>query len=208
MNIEKIVEVTSVMPVMVVDNIEQAVPLAHALVKGGIRVLEITLRTAGALDAVRAIRAAVPDAIVGVGTISTPAQLAASIEAGAQFGVSPGSTPTLLAAVAASGLPFLPGVATTSEVMQAMEYGFNVMKLFPAVPVGGIKLLESIGGPFPQAAFCPTGGVNPQNAVDFFRLPNVVCVGGSWLTPRAVVQAGDWEAITRLAEEAVRLKPV
>ncbi|MEY2700444.1 MAG: hypothetical protein RIQ52_1199 [Pseudomonadota bacterium] len=208
MNIEKIVEVTSVMPVMVVDNIEQAVPLAQALVKGGIRVLEITLRTAGALDAVRAIRAAVPDAIVGVGTISTPAQLAASIEAGAQFGVSPGSTPTLLAAVAASGLPFLPGVATTSEVMQAMEYGFNVMKLFPAVPVGGIKLLESIGGPFPQAAFCPTGGVNPQNAVDFFRLPNVVCVGGSWLTPRAVVQAGDWEAITRLAEEAVRLKPV
>lgn len=208
MNIEKIAEATSVMPVMVVDNVEQAVPLAEALVRGGIRVLEITLRTAGALEAVKRIRAEVPDAIVGVGTIATPAQLAASIDAGAQFGVSPGSTPTLLAAVAASRLPFLPGVATTSEVMQAMEYGFNIMKLFPAVPVGGIKLLESIGGPFPQASFCPTGGVNPQNAVDFFRLPNVVCVGGSWLTPRALVQAGDWQAITLLAEEASRLKPV
>jgi 2-dehydro-3-deoxyphosphogluconate aldolase / (4S)-4-hydroxy-2-oxoglutarate aldolase len=155
MNLDQIIAETSVMPVMVVDRPEDALPLAKALVDGGIRVLEITLRTSAALEAVRAIKQSVPEAIVGVGTIATPAQLNAAIEAGAQFGVSPGSTPTLLKAVADSKLPFLPGVATMSEVMQALEYGFTVLKLFPAVAAGGIKLLESFNGPFPQAKFCP-----------------------------------------------------
>lgn len=207
MNLDQIIAETSVMPVMVVDRPEDAVPLAHALVDGGIRVLEITLRTAAGLDAVRAIKQEIPDAIVGVGTITTPAQLDASIAAGAQFGVSPGSTPTLLKAIAASKLPFFPGVATTSEVMQALEEGFTVMKLFPAVAAGGIKLLESLKGPFPQVRFCPTGGINAQNAPDFFKLSNVVCVGGSWLTPKDLVAGGDWAAITRLAREAAALKP-
>lgn len=207
MKLNEIIDATSVMPVMVVERAEDAVPLAQALVDGGIRVLEITLRTAAGLDAVRAIRAAIPDAIVGVGTIATPAQLQASIEAGAQFGVSPGSTATLLKAVAASGLPFFPGVATMSEVMQALELGFSVQKFFPAVAAGGIKMLDSFRGPFPQIQFCPTGGINPQNAVEFFKLPNVVCIGGSWLTPKELVQAGNWAEITRLAREASALKP-
>ncbi|HUL12471.1 MAG TPA: bifunctional 4-hydroxy-2-oxoglutarate aldolase/2-dehydro-3-deoxy-phosphogluconate aldolase [Methylococcaceae bacterium] len=207
MNLDQIIAKTSVMPVMVVDRMEDAIPLAQALVEGGIRVLEITLRTAAGLDSVRAIRHAVPDAIVGVGTIATPGQLEASIAAGAQFGVSPGSTPKLLKAIAESQLPFLPGVATMSEVMQALEMGFNVMKLFPAVAAGGIKLLESFAGPFPQVRFCPTGGINAQNASDFFKLPNVACVGGSWLTPKNLVTAGNWTDITRLAREAAALKP-
>jgi 2-dehydro-3-deoxyphosphogluconate aldolase/(4S)-4-hydroxy-2-oxoglutarate aldolase len=207
MNLDQIIAATSVMPVMVVDRPADAVPLARALVDGGIRVLEITLRTAAGLDAVRAIKQEVPDAIVGVGTITTPAQLDASIGAGAQFGVSPGSTPTLLKAITASKLPFLPGVATTSEVMQALEMGFDIMKLFPAVAAGGIKLLESFSGPFPQVRFCPTGGINAQNAPDFFKLPNVVCVGGSWLTPKNLVASGNWAEITRLAREAAALKP-
>jgi 2-dehydro-3-deoxyphosphogluconate aldolase/(4S)-4-hydroxy-2-oxoglutarate aldolase len=207
MKLKEIVDATSVMPVMVIDRVEDAVPLAHALVEGGIRVLEITLRTAAGLDAVRAIRKAVPDAIVGVGTIATPEQLQASIDAGAQFGVSPGSTPTLLKAIAASGLPFFPGVATISEVMQALEMGFSVQKFFPAVAAGGIKMLDAFRGPFPQVQFCPTGGINPQNAADFLKLPNVVCVGGSWLTPKEWVNAGNWTEITRLAHEASALKP-
>lgn len=206
MNLDQIIAETSVMPVMVVDRSEDAVPLARALVAGGIRVLEITLRTAAGLEAVRAIKKEVPEAIVGVGTITTPAQLDASINAGAQFGVSPGSTPTLLKAIAASKLPFLPGVATTSEVMQALEFGFDVLKLFPAVAAGGIKMLESFRGPFPQVRFCPTGGINVQNAPDFLKLPNVVCIGGSWLTPKDLVASGNWTEITRLAREAAALK--
>lgn len=207
MNLDQIIAETSVMPVMVVEKVEDAVPLAHALVEGGIRVLEITLRTAAGLDAVRAIRAAVPDAIVGVGTIATPAQLEASIAAGAQFGVSPGSTPKLLQAVADSKLPFLPGVATMSEVMQAMELGFTVQKFFPAVQAGGVKMLDAFRGPFPQVSFCPTGGINAQNAPEFFKLPNVVCVGGSWLTPKELVAGCNWAEIKRLAHEATMLKP-
>jgi len=207
MNLDQIIDATSVMPVMVVDRPEDAVPLARALVEGGIRVLEITLRTAAGLDAVKAIRQEVPDAIVGVGTIATPAQLEASIAAGAQFGVSPGTTPTLLKAIVESRLPFFPGVATTTEVMQVLEGGLTVMKFFPAVAAGGIKMLESFRGPFPQVRFCPTGGINAQNAPDFFKLPNVVCVGGSWLTPKDLIAAGNWAEITRLAKEAAALKP-
>src|SRR5690606_19946748 len=207
MKIDQIIGATSVMPVMVVERPEHAVPLAHALVAGGIRVLEITLRTAAGLEAVRAIKAEVPDAIVGVGTIATPAQLEASIEAGAQFGVSPGTTPKLLEAIVDSKLPFFPGVATMSEVMRVMEAGLDVMKFFPAVAAGGVKMLDSFRGPFPKVRFCPTGGINAQNAPDFFKLPNVVAVGGSWLTPKELVAGGNWAEITRLAREAAALKP-
>jgi 2-dehydro-3-deoxyphosphogluconate aldolase/(4S)-4-hydroxy-2-oxoglutarate aldolase len=207
MSLEQIIDATSVMPVMVIDRIEDAVPLARALVDGGIRVLEITLRTTAGLDAVRAIKQEVPGAIVGVGTIASPAQLEASIAAGAEFGVSPGTTPTLLKAIVDSRLPFFPGVATMSEVMQVLETGLTVMKFFPAVAAGGVKMLDSFAGPFPQVRFCPTGGINAQNAADFFRLKNVVCVGGSWLTPKNLVAEGQWAEITRLAKEAAALKP-
>ncbi len=207
MKLAEIVAATSVMPVMVIDRIDDAVPLAQALVDGGIRVLEITLRTEAGLEAVKRIRQEVPGAIVGVGTISSPQLLEASIEAGAAFGVSPGTPPTLLKAIVASGLPFFPGVATMTEVMQVMEAGLTVMKFFPAVAAGGVKMLESFAGPFPQVEFCPTGGINAANAPEFFKLKNVVCVGGSWLTPKNLIANGDWAGITRLAQEATTLKP-
>jgi 2-dehydro-3-deoxyphosphogluconate aldolase/(4S)-4-hydroxy-2-oxoglutarate aldolase len=207
MKLAEIVAATSVMPVMVIDRIDDAVPLAQALVEGGIRVLEITLRTEAGLEAVKRIRQEVPGAIVGVGTISSPQLLEASIEAGAAFGVSPGTPPTLLKAIVASGLPFFPGVATMTEVMQVMESGLTVMKFFPAVAAGGVKMLESFAGPFPQVEFCPTGGINAANAPEFFKLKNVVCVGGSWLTPKNLIANGDWAGITRLAQEATTLKP-
>ncbi len=206
MKLEEIVAQTSVMPVMVIDRIEDAVPLARALVEGGIKVLEITLRTEAGLEAVRRIKQEVPGAIVGVGTISSPRLLEASMEAGAAFGVSPGTPPHLLKAIVESGLPFFPGVATMTEVMQVMDAGLTVMKFFPAVAAGGVKMLESFAGPFPHVAFCPTGGINAANAPDFFRLKNVVCVGGSWLTPKPLVAAGDWAGITQLAREAAALK--
>ncbi len=207
MKLTEIVAATSVMPVMVIDRIDDAVPLAQALVEGGIRVLEITLRTEAGLEAVKRIRQEVPGAIVGVGTISSPQLLEASIKAGAAFGVSPGTPPTLLKAIVASGLPFFPGVATMTEVMQVMEAGLTVMKFFPAVAAGGVKMLESFAGPFPQVEFCPTGGINAANAPEFFKLKNVVCVGGSWLTPKNLIANGDWAGITRLAQEATTLKP-
>jgi len=207
MKLAEIVAATSVMPVMVIDRIDDAVPLAQALVEGGIRVLEITLRTEAGLEAVKRIRQEVPGAIVGVGTISSPQLLEASIKAGAAFGVSPGTPPTLLKAIVASGLPFFPGVATMTEVMQVMEAGLTVMKFFPAVAAGGVKMLESFAGPFPQVEFCPTGGINAANAPEFFKLKNVVCVGGSWLTPKNLIANGDWAGITRLAQEATTLKP-
>lgn len=205
MTLDEIINATSVMPVMVVERVADAVPLAEALVAGGIRVLEITLRTAAGLEAVEAIRKSVPDAIVGVGTIATPEQLRSAIDAGALFGVSPGTTTRLLDAVANSGLPFLPGVATTSEVMQAIDLGFTVQKFFPAVPAGGTKMLDSFRGPFPQVRFCPTGGISPQNAAEFLALPNVVCLGGSWLTPKDLVANAQWSAITELASAASKL---
>ena len=207
MKLEEIVAATSVMPVMVIDRLEEAVPLAQALVAGGIRVLEITLRTPAGLEAVKRIKQEVPDAIVGVGTIATPQLLEASIKAGAAFGVSPGTPPALLKAIVDSGLPFFPGVATMTEVMQVMDAGLTVMKFFPAVAAGGIKMLDSFAGPFPQVGFCPTGGINAANAADFFKLKNVVCVGGSWLTPKHLIAEGNWAGITQLAQEAAALKP-
>ena len=205
--IDEVLAASPVMPVIVIDRVEDAVPLARALVAGGVRVLEITLRTAAAVESVRAIRAAVPDAIVGVGTLTTPAQIDEVLAAGAVFGVSPGTTPELLAHAKRSGLPLLPGTMTPSDVMRALDAGYTRMKLFPAVPAGGIAMLKSLAGPFPGVVFCPTGGIDAASAPAFLALSNVACVGGSWLAPAARVAAGDWDAIRQLAAAAAKLRP-
>jgi len=189
-----------VLPVMVIPDLSQAVPLAEALMKGGIKVLEITLRTPCALDAIREISNAFPEAVVGAGTVLTPADAEAAAKAGAKFLVSPGLTETL---AKQDFCPLLPGVATSSEVMQALEWGFTHLKFFPAVPAGGTAYLKGIGGPLPQAKFCPTGGVDPRNAAEFLALPNVLCVGGSWVAPASAMANGQWDEIARLSGEAV-----
>lgn len=194
-----------VIPVMVINNVEQAVPLAHALVEGGLKVLEITLRTPAALESIQAIKAEVPDAIVGAGTIIDSRTLQQSIAAGAEFLVSPGVTDSLLDEALASGVPLLPGVITPSEVMRLLERGITAMKFFPAQAAGGIPMLKAIGAPLPQVTFCPTGGVNPGNARDYLALANVACVGGSWMAPASLVDAEDWTEIKRLAVEAAAI---
>ena len=202
----ELMRIGPVIPVIVIDDIEQAVPLARALVDGGVRVLEVTLRTPVALDAIRAIAREVPDAIVGVGTISRVEHFEQAIQAGARFGVSPGLTRELVDAAHASRLPLLPGVMTPSDVIRARNAGFFALKLFPAQQAGGIGMLKALSGPFPDVTFCPTGGVTPTSAPDFLALPNVGCVGGSWLTPPAMVRAGDWQGITKLALDASKLR--
>ncbi|WDZ97079.1 bifunctional 4-hydroxy-2-oxoglutarate aldolase/2-dehydro-3-deoxy-phosphogluconate aldolase [Herbaspirillum sp. WKF16] len=202
----EIMRASPVIPVIAIDKFEHAIPLARALVAGGIRVLEITLRTEHGLPAIRAIAESVPDAIVGVGTLTAPEEFAASRDAGAVFGVSPGLTPALIEAAKRSGLPLLPGVMTPSEVMAAREAGFRQLKLFPAVPAGGIGMLNGIAGPLGDVAFCPTGGISQETAPQFLACKNVVCVGGSWLTPKAAIEAGDWDKITELAKAASALK--
>ena len=194
-----------VIPVIVIDRLEDAVPLAHALVAGGVKVLEVTLRTPVALDAIRAM-AQVPGAIVGAGTIRSAADARAAKAAGAVFGVSPGYTAEVGAACREVGLPLLPGVATASEVMAAQADGLNFLKFFPATAAGGIPMLKALAGPFPDVVFCPTGGISLQTAPDFLGLPNVKVCGGSWLTPADAVKAGDWARITRLAQEAQALR--
>ncbi|KMJ54347.1 keto-deoxy-phosphogluconate aldolase [Vogesella sp. EB] len=194
-----------VMPVIVVNDAAVAVDLARALVAGGIRTLEITLRTKAALAAMRRIRDEVPDAIVGAGTVRTRAHLEAALDAGAQFGISPGLTPELAAAARAANVPFIPGVATPSEAMHAQDEGFNILKLFPAEAVGGIKLLKALAGPLPELRFCPTGGIDINSAPNYLALPNVLCVGGSWLTPDDAIAAQDWARITALAQQASAL---
>jgi 2-dehydro-3-deoxyphosphogluconate aldolase/(4S)-4-hydroxy-2-oxoglutarate aldolase len=206
MTLLEIMRACPVIPVIAIDDIEHAVPLARALVKGGIRVLEITLRTEHGLPAIRAIAQQVPDAIVGVGTLTQPEEFAAARDAGAVFGVSPGLTQDLIAAARASGLPLLPGVMTPSEVMAAREAGFRQLKLFPAVPAGGIGMLNAIAGPMPDVVFCPTGGISQQTAPQFLACKNVACVGGSWLTPKDALLAADWERITALASAASALR--
>lgn len=205
-SIKEVMNTSPVMPVMVINQLEQAVPLAHALVEGGLKVLEITLRTPVALEAIRRIKAEVPGAIVGAGTIINIQTLHQAIDAGAQFIVSPGVTPSLLDAAMATGVPILPGVITPSEVMRLLEKGITAMKFFPAEAAGGIPMLKSIGGPLPQVTFCPTGGVNPKNAPEYLALSNVACVGGSWMAPAELVDAGNWAEITRRAAEAASLK--
>ena len=201
-----IMRTSAVIPVIAIDDIAHAVPLARALVAGGIRVLEVTLRTAHGLAAIRAIAEQVPDAIVGVGTLTQPQEFAAARDAGAVFGVSPGLTPALIAAAKSSGLPLLPGVMTPSEVMAAREAGFRQLKLFPAVPAGGIGMLNAINGPLPDVMFCPTGGISQETASQFLSLKNVACVGGSWLTPKDAIASGNWAHITELARAAAALR--
>ncbi len=196
-----------VIPVIVIDRVDDAVPLAEALVAGGVRVLEVTLRTAAGLPAMAAMARAVPEAIVGAGTVRNVADLRAARDAGAQFAVSPGFAPEVGQASRDLGLPLLPGVATASEVMAAQMQGFDFLKLFPAVPVGGLALLKALAGPFPDVAFCPTGGITPHNAGDFLALPNVRVCGGSWLTPGDIVAQRDWPAITALARQTALLRP-
>jgi 2-dehydro-3-deoxyphosphogluconate aldolase/(4S)-4-hydroxy-2-oxoglutarate aldolase len=206
MNIRDIMRASPVMPVIVIDRVEDAVPLAQALVAGGIRVLEVTLRTAAALESIQAIAAAVPDAIVGVGTVTKPEQFAQVKAAGARFAVTPGLTDELAEAAKAAGIPLLPGVMTPSEVIAALAHGFDAMKLFPAEQAGGLGMLKALGGPFANVLFCPTGGVTLESAPKFLALPNVACVGGSWLVPKDKVAAGEWHVVTQLAREAAALK--
>jgi 2-dehydro-3-deoxyphosphogluconate aldolase/(4S)-4-hydroxy-2-oxoglutarate aldolase len=195
-----------VIPVIQIEDAADAVPLARALVAGGVRVLEVTLRTQAALEAIRRIRAEVPDAIIGAGTVLMPAQLDAVATLGAAFAVSPGATPTLLDAAAGSPVPLLPGTATASEVMTVLERGYTDMKLFPAEAVGGAALLSSLASPLPTARFCPTGGIDPAKAKRYLALPNVVCVGGSWLAPHDAIRQGDWNRITELARATLSLR--
>ncbi len=193
-----------VIPVLVIDDIAHARPLAEALVAGGLPALEVTLRTPVALEAIRAM-AEVPGGTVGAGTLLSPADVRAAKAAGARFGVSPGSTPQLLDACEEEGLPTLPGAVTASEVMALLERGYTVQKFFPAEAVGGAPALKSLGAPIPQVRFCPTGGIGLKNAPDYLGLPNVLCVGGSWVAPKGLMEAGDWAGITRLAAEAAGL---
>mgnify|MGYP001319107594 CR=1 FL=1 len=204
-NIREMLGLAVVMPVMVIDRVEDAVPLARALVAGGIRVLEVTLRTPAALAAIRAMTEEMPEAIVGAGTLTRPQQVEECLRAGAVFAVSPGLTPTLAEAAGVAGLPLVPGVMTPSEVMAARERGFDALKLFPAVQAGGVGMLKALAGPLPDVVFCPTGGISAATAPDYLALPNVACVGGSWLTPAEAVAARDWATITGLARAAAAL---
>jgi 2-dehydro-3-deoxyphosphogluconate aldolase/(4S)-4-hydroxy-2-oxoglutarate aldolase len=202
--ISAILRLAPVIPVVIIEDIAQAVPLARALVAGGLPVIEITLRTAAGMEAIRAIAAEVPEAVVGVGTVLTPGQLTDSAKAGAKFFVSPGVTPKLLDA--ADGLALLPGIATASEAMNLIERGFEFAKFFPAEPAGGAAFLSSIASPLPQLKFCPTGGITLESAPRYLKLPNVMCVGGSWMVGRAAVAAGDWAGIEAAARLAARLR--
>ncbi|HTR87647.1 MAG TPA: bifunctional 4-hydroxy-2-oxoglutarate aldolase/2-dehydro-3-deoxy-phosphogluconate aldolase [Reyranella sp.] len=195
-----------VIPVLTVERVEHAVPLARALVKGGLPALEITLRTAVALEALRVIAKDVPDAVVGAGTVLDAHQLAEARQAGARFIVSPGCTPVLATAIRQSRLACLPGVQTVSEAMAAREQGFSLLKFFPAGAAGGLNWLKSVGAPLAGIRFCPTGGIGADTAADYLALPNVACVGGSWVAPAKAVASGDWEAIEALAAAAARLK--
>ncbi|GAB3761436.1 2-dehydro-3-deoxyphosphogluconate aldolase/(4S)-4-hydroxy-2-oxoglutarate aldolase [Nocardioides ginsengisegetis] len=203
--VRSLLDVVPVVPVVVVDRLADAVPIARALVAGGLPVIELTLRTPVALEAIRAIADEVPEILVGAGTIVTPGQAKEALDAGAQFLVSPGTTPALLGAMLETGLPFLPGTATVSEVLGALEAGLTELKFFPAEASGGAAFLKSIASPVPAARFCPTGGITAATAPSYLALPNVGCVGGSWLTPADAVAAEDWARIERLAAEAAAL---
>ena len=195
-----------VIPVIVLNDLAHAVPMARALVEGGIRMLEVTLRTPQALACIEAIAKAVPQAVVGAGTLRSKADAQAAANAGARFAVSPGYTSALGAACRDLGLPLLPGVATGGEIMAAQEDGFSALKFFPAMQAGGSAMLKAWSGPFFDVKFCPTGGISVQNAADFLALPNVLCVGGSWLVPADAMVQGDWARITTLAREAGALR--
>ncbi|RAY11636.1 keto-deoxy-phosphogluconate aldolase [Actinomadura craniellae] len=207
MNAEELLDLSPVIPVVVLSAAETAVPLARALVAGGLPAIEVTLRTPEALDGIKQIAAEVPEAVIGAGTIVEPGQAAAAAGAGARFLVSPGCTDRLRGELLDTGLPFLPGVATASEVMALLDYGITAMKFFPAEASGGAAFLKALSAPLPKARFCPTGGVTPGNAPGYLGLPNVGCVGGTWLTPADALRAGDWSRVTDLAREASALRP-
>ncbi|MFG5720038.1 bifunctional 4-hydroxy-2-oxoglutarate aldolase/2-dehydro-3-deoxy-phosphogluconate aldolase [Streptomyces murinus] len=204
--VDSVLDLAAVVPVVVIAEVSDAVPVARALVGGGLRGVEVTLRTPAALEAIRAIAEEVPEAVVGAGTVITPGQVAAAVAAGARFLVSPGWTEGLLAAMRGCGVPFLPGVSTASEVVALLERGVREMKFFPAQAAGGTAYLRSLAGPLPQARFCPTGGIGPGNAAEYLALPNVGCVGGSWMVPADAVAAGDWARIEALARAAAGLR--
>ncbi|MCL6270416.1 bifunctional 4-hydroxy-2-oxoglutarate aldolase/2-dehydro-3-deoxy-phosphogluconate aldolase [Sansalvadorimonas sp. 2012CJ34-2] len=194
-----------VIPVMVIDHLDQAVPMGHALKKGGITVFEITLRSKCALDAIRLLKKELPDCIVGAGTVINREQFLQVIDAGGDYIVTPGITDELFEVAKETGLPFIPGVATASEVMQAVSYGFETLKFFPAEQSGGVAMLKSLAGPFGHIKFCPTGGINEDNVRSYLSLPNVACVGGSWILPKDAVATGDWETVTKLTKAASSL---
>lgn len=206
LTLEKALTRGPVIPVLVIDRVDDAVPLARALLAGGVQVLEVTLRTPAALDVIRTLVREVPEALVAAGTVTTPEQWEAVAHAGAHLAVSPGLTPRLLSALnSGAPTPLLPGVATASELMTAMDAGLNRFKFFPAQQAGGVGMLKAFHGPFADAVFCPTGGITFDTASNFLALPNVACVGGSWLAPTSAVRAGDWGRITELARDTLSL---
>ncbi|MFI0016581.1 bifunctional 4-hydroxy-2-oxoglutarate aldolase/2-dehydro-3-deoxy-phosphogluconate aldolase [Streptomyces griseus] len=202
-----VLDLAPVVPVVVLHDVADAVPLARALVAGGLPAIEVTLRTPAALESIRAMAAEVPGAVVGAGTVISPEHVRDTVDAGARFLVSPGWTNALLEAMKASGVPFLPGVSTTSEVVALLERGVREMKFFPAEAAGGTAYLKALSAPLPQARFCPTGGISLASAPSYLALPNVGCVGGSWMVPADAVAAKDWDRVARLAAEAAALAP-
>lgn len=206
MSIRNTLAIAPVIPVLTIEKLEHAVPLAQALSAGGLRVLEVTLRTSAALPAIEAMRRSVPDAVVGVGTLTRAADFVQAANAGAQFGVSPGLTTELAEAAKRVSYPLLPGIMTPSELIAGLGFGFTTFKLFPAQQAGGINMLKALGGPFPDVVFCPTGGITRATAPDFLSLPNVACVGGSWVAPSDLVRSGAWQEIEALAKDAATLK--
>jgi len=206
MNIKSILALAPVIPVLTVEEVAHAAPLARALCAGGLRVLEVTLRTPACLPAIEAMRASVPEAVVGVGTLSRPEDFTAAERAGAQFGVSPGLTGELASAARAVKFPLLPGIMTPSELIAGVNWGFAAFKLFPAQQAGGVGMLKALGAPFPEVVFCPTGGVTRATAPEFLALKNVMCVGGSWVAPAEAIRAGDWKQIEALARDAASLR--
>ncbi|MEV5891452.1 bifunctional 4-hydroxy-2-oxoglutarate aldolase/2-dehydro-3-deoxy-phosphogluconate aldolase [Nonomuraea fuscirosea] len=201
-----LLDLAPVIPVVVIDDVETAVPLARALVAGGLPAIEVTLRTPAAREAIARIAAEVPEATVGAGTVRTADDISASVAAGARFLVSPGTTPSLVEALEASGVPFLPGAVTVSEAMALAERGIKELKFFPAEAAGGVTYLKSLGGPLPDVRFCPTGGIRVETAPDYLALPNVGCVGGTWLTPADALASGDWARVEKLAAQAAALR--
>ncbi|MCS4235802.1 bifunctional 4-hydroxy-2-oxoglutarate aldolase/2-dehydro-3-deoxy-phosphogluconate aldolase [Stenotrophomonas sp. BIGb0135] len=203
--VRAVLKLAPVIPVFTPENVDDAVEVARALFNGGLPVIEVTLRTPVAMEAIKAMVDAVPDAVVGAGTVLSAAQMEQVKQAGGRFAVAPGATPRLYAAARDSDLPFLPGVATSSELMLGLEQGLDTFKFFPAVQAGGAAMLSAWSGPFGDVRFCPTGGISAQTARDFLHLPNVLCVGGSWLTTRALLQARDWAGIEQLARDSAAL---
>lgn len=207
MKASDVFQLSPVVPVIVVDNLEHAVPMAEALMRGGIRVLEVTLRTPVALEAIQLLREQLPDAVVGAGTVTTAEQLQQVINVGAQFAISPGITESLLRAGNKATIPLIPGIATVSELMQAVDSGYQHLKFFPAEAAGGVSMLKSIAGPFAHVRFCPTGGIGAHNYQSYLALANVDCVGGSWIVPADAVNAKDWQRVTELATAALSINP-